>query len=301
MTTVAVIANRKKSMGGGLPELRRLLADEGVTDPIWCEVTKGRKVAKAVRAAKKQGADLFFVWGGDGSVQRCLDVLGGTDAEVAILPAGTGNLLANGLGIPLDLAEAVKVGLYGARTKIDLGVINGERFAVMAGAGFDAVMMKNADGELKDRFGRLAYVWTGIKATSMASQRVRIKVDGHPWFTGRATCVLVGSLGTLSGGLVAFPDALPDDGVLDVGVVTADGTRQWARVIGRLAFGNAERSPLVEMTKARTIDIRFDHRVDYELDGGEKDPVKRLRVDVEPGAATICVPTPDVSVSKKSA
>ena len=106
---VAVVAHRKKSLGGGLDELRKLIADEGFDDPIWHEVSKSRKARKRARRAVKDGADLVLVWGGDGMVQRCVDALAGSDAVVAVIPAGTANQLAGNLGIPTDLAEAVRI------------------------------------------------------------------------------------------------------------------------------------------------------------------------------------------------
>ena len=163
MSVVAVVAHTGKTIGGGLVELRRLLEAEGVTDPLWYEVPKSRKAPKRVKRALDEGAELVFVWGGDGMVQRCADVLAGSEATMAILPAGTANLFASNLGIPTDLEEAVEVGLYGAKRKLDVGRMNGERFCVMAGAGFDARMIRDADGGLKDRVGRAAYVWTGAK------------------------------------------------------------------------------------------------------------------------------------------
>ena len=99
----------------------------------------------------KKGARLIFVWGGDGMVQRCVDALAGKKkVELAILPAGTANLLATNLGIPKEIAKAVRVGLHGARHTLDVGVVNGERFAVMAGAGFDAIVMRNVDAARKE-------------------------------------------------------------------------------------------------------------------------------------------------------
>ena len=102
---VAVIAHRKKSIGGGLDELRKLIADEGFDDPIWHEVSKSRKARKRARRAVKEGADLVLVWGGDGMVQRCVDGLAGAHATVAVIPAGTANQLAGNIGIPTDLAR----------------------------------------------------------------------------------------------------------------------------------------------------------------------------------------------------
>jgi diacylglycerol kinase (ATP) len=295
MTLVAVIAHENKNLGGGLAELRQVLADKGFPDPIWYEVPKSRKAPMFVRKAIEVGADLVFLWGGDGTVQRCLEVLAGSGVAIAILPAGTANLLASNLEIPINLSAAVEVGLYGARRAIDVGVLNNERFTVMAGAGFDANMMREADGGLKDRFGRLAYVWTGVRATGMATRKVKIKVDGASWFTGRASCILLGNMGTLAGGLTAFPDASPDDGKLEVGVVTAEGALQWARLLGRLATGHADRSPLARMTRGRQVDIRFDRATAYELDGGARKAKRRLRAKIEPGALTVCVPRTEAS------
>ena len=116
------------------------------------------------RRAVKDGADLLLLWGGDGTVQRCIDALAGSNVTIAVLPAGTANLLASNLGIPMDLPGALEVALDGVRRPLDVGVLNGERFAVMAGAGFDAALMQATDRALKDRLGRLAYVWSGARA-----------------------------------------------------------------------------------------------------------------------------------------
>src|SRR5215216_2901913 len=103
-------------------------------------MNSSRKAAGLTRRAVQHGADLVFAWGGDGTVQRCVDALAGTGVDLAIVPAGTANLLASNLGIPNDIEGAVVAGLYGPRRPLDVGRVNGERFAVMAGAGFDALM-----------------------------------------------------------------------------------------------------------------------------------------------------------------
>ena len=163
MSTVAVIAHTGKTMGGGLTELRSTLALEGVTDPLWYEIPKSRKAPKRAKLALEEGADLVMVWGGDGTVQRCVDALAGSGVPIAIIPAGTANLFASNLGIPKDIAKAVRIGLHGERRPIDVGRINGERFAVMAGTGLDASMIRDADAGLKDQVGRLAYLVTGAR------------------------------------------------------------------------------------------------------------------------------------------
>jgi diacylglycerol kinase (ATP) len=287
---VAVVAHRKKKLGGGLSELRETLARYGVSDPLWFEVPKSKKAPKAVKLALKQGAERIFVWGGDGMVQRSLDVLAGTGIPMAILPAGTGNLFASNLEIPIDLEKAVQVGLNGATTSVDVGTINGEHFGVMAGVGADALMIEQADGTLKDRLGRGAYVLTGVRTVTDASVKVRVDVDGSKFYSGKAGSVIVGNVGRILGGIDAFDDASPRDGLLDVAVVTATTATQWARVLGRAVTGKTAKAKHVEMTQAHKIDISLDSRRLYQVDGGDRSKVKKLKIRVAPGALTVCIP-----------
>jgi YegS/Rv2252/BmrU family lipid kinase len=298
---VAVIAHSGKTLGGGLAELRRVLEAEGIADPLWCEVPKSREAPVQVERLLKEGAELIFAWGGDGMVQRCVDVLAGSDASLAIIPAGTANLFATNLGIPKDIAQAVAVGLRGERRCLDVGRFNGERFAVMAGAGFDAAMIRSAGDGLKDRFGRAAYVWTGSQSLRMKPFRAEIRVDGVDWYRGKATCILFGNVGDLFGGVEVFDDARPDDGMLEVGVVSAEGLVQWARTMTRTALGSATKSPFVQTTKARSVKVKLNRKVLYELDGGDRTKVKAFKVKVEAAAISLCVPTLDTDVAATGA
>jgi diacylglycerol kinase family enzyme len=232
-------------------------------------------------------------------VQRSLDVLarekGGRRTPVAIMPAGTGNLLAGNLGIPADLEQAVDIAFHGDRRRFDVGRLEGEHFAVMAGVGFDGAMIKDADGALKDRLGKLAYVWTGIRHVNGAAPRAKISVDGTPWFDDEASCVLIGNVGTITGGIRAFDDAEPDDGWLDVGVATAQGALEWARALGTMAIGRSDRSPFVRTTRARRVDVKLESKLVYELDGGARAKTRKFTAEVVPGAVQICVPRVDRS------
>ncbi|WP_319460291.1 diacylglycerol/lipid kinase family protein [Micromonospora sp. RTP1Z1] len=288
--TVAVVAHLNKTLGGGLDELRASLVAAGVGQLLWYEVPKSRKAPKQVRRALKEGADLLLVWGGDGMVQRCADTLAGTDVPMGILPAGTANLFATNLGIPADLPEAVRIALHGRRRALDLGRLNGEHFAVMAGAGFDGDLIRDADRKLKGRLGRAAYVWTGLRHVRGELVRTRIRVDGADWFDGDASCVLFGNVGTITGGIPAFDNARPDDGALEIGVSTASGAVDWARTLGRMAAGRSEESPFVRITRGRKVTVRFAAPKMYELDGGARTTAKRLKVKVVPGALTVCCP-----------
>jgi YegS/Rv2252/BmrU family lipid kinase len=290
MSKVAVVAHAGKTFGGGLPELRLELERQGVVDPVWIEVAKSRLAPKQVKRALAEGVDLLFVWGGDGTVQRAVDAMGGSKTPLAILPAGTSNLLATNLGIPQDIEQAVAIGLRGEQRPLDLGRFNGERFAVMAGAGFDAAMMDEADGTLKDRLGRVAYVWTGSKNLRAKPFKARIEVDGAPWYAGEASCILFGNVGSLFGGIEVFEHASPVDGRLELGVINADGIADWMRALARTAVGHPERSPLVRATSGKKIKVKLNRKVLYEVDGGGREKVKSFTVKVQPAAITICLP-----------
>jgi diacylglycerol kinase (ATP) len=293
IANVAVVAHSRKSLGGGLPELRKVLDAEGVAAPMWHEVKKSRRAPEHARRAAAHGVDVLFVWGGDGTVQRCIDAVAGTDTAVAILPAGTANLLAMNLQIPDDITEAVRIGLHGDRRRMDTGSVNGERFTVMAGAGFDARMIAQADRGLKDRLGRAAYLYTGMRNLGARRMKATVEVDGKRFFKGRVSCVLAANVGTIMGGIEAFPDARPDDGLLELGVVTAKNPVQWARIFGRLTFGRAEDSPFAKITRGAKFKIRFDRKIPYELDGGARPARKELRIKARPHSITICVPAKD--------
>lgn len=254
----AVVAHAGKTLGEGLPELRRVLARAGVEEPLWYEVRRAKKASK--------------------QVQR---------ASLAVLPAGTANLFATNLGIPRDIEQAVAVGLRGDRRRLDVGRFKKERFAVMAGAG--AAMIRDAD-DLKERMGRTAYLWSGSRNLRGAAFGAEIEVDGSDWYEGTATCILLGNLGDVFGGVKVFPDARPDDGMLELGVVTAEGLLQWTRTLARAALGDPNRSPFVQTTKAKSVKVDLDREVRYELDGGDRRKVRSFKAKVEAGALSVCVP-----------
>jgi diacylglycerol kinase (ATP) len=290
--TIAVVAHSRKTLGGGLDELRRRITDTGVREMLWFEVPKSKKAPKQVHAALKADVDLLVVWGGDGIVQRTLDTVAREKSKtpVAIMPAGTGNLLAGNLGIPTDMEQAVDIAMHGRRRRIDLGKLDGEYFGVMAGIGFDGAMISDADRKMKDRLGKLAYVWTGLRHVNGEAATAKVRIDGTKWFDDEASCVLIGNVGTITGGIRAFDDARPDDGWLDVGVATAQGALQWARALGTMAVGRSDHSPFVRTTRARKIEVKLTSKMEYELDGGARTKTKSFEAAVAPGAVKICVP-----------
>ena len=299
---IAVVAHSGKSLGGGLAALRSGLAERGHVPQHWVEVSKSRKAPAALAALLEARPDLLIVWGGDGMVQRTVDTIARKPVRrglaLAVIPAGTSNLFACNLGIPQHLEEALDVALCGARARLDVGSINGERFAVMAGMGLDARMIGDASGALKDRLGRAAYVLTGAKNVTAPPGNAKIDVDGADWFRGAASSVVVGNVGTLIGGIDLFAEADPRDGLLDLAVISADGPVQWTRLATRALTHQIERSPFIKVTSGRRIDVRMDRKLAYEIDGGARRKAKRLKIRVQPHAVTVCVPQPGPSATQ---
>jgi YegS/Rv2252/BmrU family lipid kinase len=306
--TIGVIVNEGKQLGEGLEMLRAILAEHGHADPPWAEVPKSKKAPKQIRRlVRDEGVDRLLVWGGDGTVRRAIDTILGDlpgdeaddqrddglgDVEVGILPAGTGNLLATNLGIPIELRDAAEIAITGEARPIDVGVMNGNHFAVMGGTGFDAMLIAEADDtDLKDRFGRLGYVWAGIRHTTLPPAHAEVRIDDEPWFAGDASCVIAANVSTILGGVTVFPDASMTDGRLDVGVVRARSRTDWLRLLGRAVTRRPEDSPLAEMTTASRVSITLDRSLPWEVDGGDRDRTDVYEIACRPAAIRICRPS----------
>jgi YegS/Rv2252/BmrU family lipid kinase len=262
---------------------------------VWVGVSKARKAGAAVAELVAAGVKSVVVCGGDGTVRAAAEALADTGVALAVLPTGTANLFAGGLGLPAGPADVVRSVVSGPRLVLDTGRCNDRTFTVMAGTGFDAGMIDKADaarGPLgKKVLGPLAYFLAGVtEAHGREPFAVRVTVDGTPFFRGPATCVLVGNLGRLPGGIRAFPGASPTDGLLDVGVVTAEGMRAWASLMVSSARGRQEASPDAELTRGRKIDVHLDRAHPIELDGGLKGTSDHLRIWVRPASLVVCGP-----------
>ncbi len=302
MLRVGVVVNHGKRLGGAdLEALRNALADAGHADPPWYEVDKSKHAPPKVRSlVEDHGVDRLLVWGGDGTVRRCADTIlhqgyrhqGHRDVAIGVLPAGTGNVLAATLGIPEHLRTAVDIALHGEVRQIDVGLVNDEEhFLERAGTGFDALLIRDADDSgLKDRFGRLGYLWAGVRNRHASPAEAQITVDGERWFSGPTPCVIAGNVGGLLGGITAFPDASPTDGRLDVGVVEANSSWEWARLVGAVVAHRIHESPLARTTTAETMVVEFDRTVLWQVDGGDRERTDRFEIRCLPAAISICQP-----------
>ena len=260
--------------------------------------------AKAVA----EGAELIFACGGDGTVMACVTALAGSDVAMAVLPAGTGNLLAANLGLATDAATGIQVALDGGRKRIDVGVVGDQCFAVMAGMGFDAQMLEGTSDAAKKHIGWLAYVGGAVKYLRDRPMRVRIVLDGGAPMLRRPRTVIIGNVGRLQGGVRLLQEAEPDDGKLDVAVLSPKNLGHWA-ALGWAVVRRRKHVPLMETYTAERVEIFSNQRQPRQLDGDLIDPGKTLKAHVKPKALLLCVPVPasdpdlayDVTVAEKAA
>jgi YegS/Rv2252/BmrU family lipid kinase len=269
--------------------VRRVMDDHGWDEPLWLETVPedpGRGQAKSAVAA---GVDLVLACGGDGTVTACAEGTTGTGVPLAIIPMGTGNLLARNLGLPLGLDEALAVALGGAQQPIDAGRVNGTLFVVMAGLGLDAQMLSGASEPLKKQLGWFAYAISAVRHLRDRPVRVTLSADGGPRRRMRASVLIVGNVGWLRGGLPLLPDARPDDGMLDAVVLIAGGPARWlamaaAILLRRPAPGKIYRVRFTEL------EVSLDQKQPWEVDGEVMGSSRRLTVVAQPGALLLRMP-----------
>ncbi|MFL6268743.1 MAG: diacylglycerol/lipid kinase family protein, partial [Actinomycetes bacterium] len=221
----------------------------------------------------------------------CVTGLAGTDVPLAVLPAGTGNLLATNFDIPADLEAAVDVALDGDRVRLDVAATDDDRFVVMGGIGFDAAMLRDADPKLKERLGAVAYVLSGFKHLRRRATRFRLRLDDRPPLERTGQGVLVGNLGRLQGGLPVMPDARADDGLLDVAVLQTRTVADWLALAVWVLLRRRRKDPQLETFQARRVEVHCDRPQPVERDGDALDtPRDHLVIEVVPRALTLCVP-----------
>jgi diacylglycerol kinase family enzyme len=268
------------------------LAGAGWPEPAWFETTPEDAGRGQAKKAVEEGAELVFACGGDGTVMAVVDALAGSDVAMAVIPQGTGNLLAANLGLATDAATGVQVVLEGGRKRIDVGMADGQAFAVMAGMGFDAEMLEGTSEVAKKRIGWLAYVGGAVKHLRNRPMRVRVIVDGGPPMPRRPRTVIVGNVGRLQGGVRLLGDATPDDGKLDVAILSPNNLRHWAELAWAVVRRH-DRVPRMETYRAERVEIQSLRAEPRQLDGDLIDPGKSMKIHVRHRALLLCVPQPD--------
>jgi diacylglycerol kinase family enzyme len=267
----------------------------GWDEPLWFETTVDDAGGSMARAAVAAGADVVAVAGGDGTIRVVCSEMAGTGVAVGIIPAGTGNLLARNLNIPLLRDQAIEAVLRGEDRAIDVVRISGDsldptRFVVMAGLGLDAAIMAGAPDALKARIGWPAYVVSGARYLRYPAVRVDIAMDGGPPIRRRVRTVLIGNVGFLQAGFPLLPDALIDDGVLDVVVIAPQRLFRWVPLALRVLTRRRRTDEELDRFTGRSVVLRAVHATPRQLDGDPVGAGMELRAEIEPGILLVRVP-----------
>ncbi|MBO1751518.1 diacylglycerol kinase [Actinotalea sp. BY-33] len=333
-TQVAFVANPTKP---GVPALRdaavQACAARYLPEPMWFDTTVDDPGIGQARDAVAAGAQVVIAVGGDGTVRAVAEGLTGTDAAMGLVPQGTGNLLARNLDLPLNDVDALlRIALTGHTRAIDVGWIRVVRdetevaddiaeadpaavvpeetppdaaepsrdhiFLVIAGLGFDAAMVADTDEDLKARVGWIAYFVAGIKHLSGRRMRLEMRLDDGPWRPFRLRSLLFGNVGRLPGGITLLPQAVIDDGILDIGAIdTRGGIAGWAQLLGEVVFqrfGISNDLPnkigKIDHLQAREVRVRSREPQQLQVDGDTIGSALEVSARVDQRALQVRVP-----------
>ncbi|TFC52918.1 diacylglycerol kinase [Cryobacterium sp. TMT2-10] len=312
----AVIYNPVKV---NLDDLKAAVAAEqtaaGWPETLWFETSEEDPGQGPARKAIEARASVIIVAGGDGTVRAVAEEVAGTECALALLPSGTGNLLARNLKLTLDdAAHSLHTAFTGKDKAIDVCRIKIERadrsvdkhvYLVMAGLGLDAKMLANTDDGLKAKAGWLAYVKALVAVGKDDSElNFRYRLDGKPEQSLRAHTVMIGNCGSLPASIELIPDAALDDGAFDVVVMKPKGLGGWIQILSKVLWENGVLSRTALGRKLRTGDVdalnyatgkelilRLHRPEEIELDGDGYGTAVALKTWVEPGSLTVRVPS----------
>jgi diacylglycerol kinase family enzyme len=261
--------------------------------------------------------------GGDGTVRAVAEALRDSEVPLAIVPTGTGNLLARNLSLLRgSLDKAAAVAFTGATRSVDVGVAaatreNGETtdhvFVVLAGVGVDAQMIANTRPGLKRQVGWLAYVDAGVRSIANAEPfRIRYSVTGRPERHARVSSLVAANCGVLPGNIQFLPNARIDDGILDIAVLQPKSVLGWLAIWRRVTWDNGvlrrtamgrriiklaepEDERIMTTFQSGDIHISLEHPQDFELDGDEFGRVTSLFLHTDARSLLVRVPHPAVA------
>ena len=247
--------------------------------------------------AVADGIDVVGVFGGDGTTMQAASALVGSGTALGVLPGGTGNLLAGNLRIPTDPRRAARALLGASPRPFDLGKVrrdDGEHyFAVAAGAGIDARIMQETPTVEKQRWGKGAYIATGLRLmSSIESDLYHITVDGQE-FEMRASVILVANCAEVIPPFIKFRRGIaPDDGYFDVVALRADTFGESLRAIWEF-FVESDRASgvagLVGHARGKVVSVSTLLPVPMQYDG-DLAGTTPFTAEIVPGAIQVMAP-----------
>ena len=269
--------------------LSRHFAAAGIEYEIY-ETRQGDRLAAIVRRRLLDGFDLVVAAGGDGTVSAVSDGLVGSSIPLGIIPTGTGNLIARELNIPEDVDPAVALIASGPRRRnIDVMRIGQRVFVLNASVGISASVIGETTRQSKSRFGRIAYIGTGlIKVLSSRPRYLVVEVDGkaHPYRAVEVAIMNCGLLGKLL--YPKGPDIRIDDGQLGVWILSMKTIWDYFRYAIGVIAGWTVNPEAHFISAERTVSIRSNRPLPVQADG---DIIGTTPVDMEvlPGVLTVLV------------
>lgn len=270
--------------------VRARCRDRGCEEVMVEQITTRHPGSSQARRAVAGGADLVLACGGDGNVAAIADGLAYSNVPMGILSTGTGNLLCRNLCIPTGIDDSLDVALGGNTRVIDLGRIEESHFVVMAGMGFDALVMRDISGQVKTRPGLLAHIVAGLRNLVNRPMFATVRLDGETYVQGAARTILIGNVGRILGGLPLLPAADPCDGQLDVAIVAPRSWGDWLDVVWRVIRRRRTADVRLQRFRARCIEVEAGRSVSRHFDGEVMASSRSLRVEVDPGALAVKVP-----------
>lgn len=312
---IRVIVNPSAAAGAAekkIPRLRRLLDEHGVVADIVTTRHAGEAISLA-RQAAANGIEVLGVMGGDGTfnevAQACLLPSGGAafGPSLAFIPAGTGGDLRRNFGLSNDLEDAVRQLVTGERQPMDVGVLtcNGSAdrsnreaaraFFNVASVGISGLVCELTNGGSKWLGGKLTFLNTSVRATfQYRNVALRILVDGQLVHDGPTYVAAIANGRWFGGGMQIAPHALTNDGLLDV-VILGDYSKFGAIGLARSIYAGTHTSrSKTKVARGRVVELFAEVPVPshalVETDGEVPSVQLPLRVEVIPGAITVCMP-----------
>lgn len=294
---LAVILNpiKVEDVGQFRAVVGAMAKESGWSEPTWQYTTIEDPGTGMAEKAAVSGADLVIVCGGDGTVREVCAELAGTGIPVGIIPAGTGNLLARNLDVPLYLRSAIDVALNGQDRAIDLVRVGGDgiedtHFMVMAGMGFDAAIMEGVNEEIKKRIGWVAYVVSGLRSLMFPAIKVEIQIDDEEPTVHRARTVVIGNVGFLQAGMPLLPDATIDDGILDVVIIHPRQFLSWITVASRVLRKSTIVDETLDRRTGARVRVKASAATPRQLDGDSIGEGRELWMECVHGRLLVRVP-----------
>jgi YegS/Rv2252/BmrU family lipid kinase len=285
---LAVINPATKTNPDKIEAMLRAGAPNGIDLDIRFSEASGR-VSDLLGDDLRQ-ADVVIAAGGDGTVAAVATAIGDLGIPLGIIPAGSTNIIAGEQRIPSRTDDAVRL-IFGPHQikALDVGICGDRRFIHMAGAGIDSRLFLGTNSALKRRVGWVAYLQPGLRSVFAPPSRFTIRADGARIEVESPLVLVANGTSILKRFFPAYHDVQPDDGLLDVLVVTSRNPVHLARAATRLITRTLARSPFVTRLQARTIEIDADPPLPVELDGDvvTETPV---RISISPGALKLIVP-----------